>query len=59
VRLDDRIDRVEKRLVEGEVRTATAIHAVAAAVNDVKQLLADRLDLRANVWSSASATSRT
>jgi chromosome segregation ATPase len=48
-RLDLRIDKLGDRLTEVEVRTATSITNLVGAVNDVRDLLRDRLDLRDRV----------
>lgn len=38
-----------RKIVESEVRTATAIHELAGTMHDVRDLLRDRLDLRDRV----------
>ena len=48
-RLDQTRDELGKRIVESELRTATAITELAGAVQDVRTLLQDRLDLRDRV----------
>ena len=48
-RLDKRIDKLGDRLTEVEIRTATSITSLVGAVNDVRDLLRDRLDLRDRV----------
>ena len=48
-RLDKRIDKLEDRVTQVEIRTATAITSVVGAVNEVRDLLRDRLDLRDRV----------
>ena len=48
-RIDGRIDRLEARLVESEIRTATAINGLAGTLHDVRDMLVDRLDLRDRV----------
>jgi chromosome segregation ATPase len=47
--LSGRIDEVARRVVESEMRTATAITALAGTLNDVKQLLREGFDLRGRV----------
>jgi len=49
VRLDQKFDELGRRLGESEIRTATAINALVGTLGDIKQLLADRLDLRDRV----------
>lgn len=44
-----RIDRLTERVVESEIRTATAITGLAGTLDDVRGLLKDRLDLRDRV----------
>jgi hypothetical protein len=44
-KLSDRVERLERRQVETETRLATELIAVVRAVDDVKELLRDRLDL--------------
>lgn len=44
-----RIDRLTERVVESEIRTATAITGLAGTLDDVRDLLKDRLDLRDRV----------
>jgi methyl-accepting chemotaxis protein len=48
-RLEEQTDRLDRRITESEIRTATAINGLKGAIDDVKQLLADRLDLRDRV----------
>jgi len=40
---------VNRRLAESEIRTSTAITGLAGTLNDVRDLLRDRLDLRDRV----------
>lgn len=47
--LGDRVDVLGDRVVEAEIRTATAITALAGTLGDVKALLQDRLDVRDRV----------
>ena len=47
--LGDRVDKLGDRLTGVEIRTATALTSVAGAVNEVRDLLRDRLDLRDRV----------
>jgi len=44
-----RIDRLTERVVESEIRTATAITGLAGTLDGVRDLLKDRLDLRDRV----------
>jgi chromosome segregation ATPase len=46
---NERLDRLERRQTETEVRLATELVAVAAAVGDLKTLLDTRLELRNTV----------
>ena len=46
---NERLDNLERRQTETEIRLATEIISVAGAVREVKDLLADRLDLRDRV----------
>ncbi|MBI5477437.1 MAG: hypothetical protein HY906_01200 [Deltaproteobacteria bacterium] len=46
---NERLERLERRQTESEVRLATELTAVAHAVREVRDLLADRLDLRDEV----------
>jgi chromosome segregation ATPase len=48
-RLEELRSELSRRIVDSEVRTATAITALAGAIGDVKQLLADRLDVQDRV----------
>jgi chromosome segregation ATPase len=48
-RLEEVRDELGRRIVESETRTATALVSVAGALQDIKQLLTDRLDLRDRV----------
>ncbi|MBA3540262.1 MAG: hypothetical protein H0T79_11600 [Deltaproteobacteria bacterium] len=48
-RLENVRDELGRRIVESEIRTATAIGDLASAVRDVHGLLSDRLDLRDRV----------
>ncbi len=48
-RLDEKFSGLSQRIVESELRTATALVDLAHAVREVKELLADRLDLRDRV----------
>ena len=48
-RLDQTKDELGKHIVEVEVRTATAISALAGTLSEIKIMLADQLDLRARV----------
>jgi predicted nucleic acid-binding Zn-ribbon protein len=45
-RLDEQTERLDRRITQSEVRTATAILALKGSVDDVKDLLGSRLDLR-------------
>jgi len=45
-RLEKKIDVLADRIVESEIRTATAITALSGTLDDVKQLLRERLDMR-------------
>lgn len=47
--LTDRVDTLTNRVVEGEVRSATAIMDLAGTLHDVKTLLQGRRDLRKRV----------
>ncbi len=49
LRLDRTREELGKRIVESEIRTATAITAVAGEIHQIKELLIDRLDLRDRV----------
>ena len=49
VRLGEVRDEVGRRIVESEIRTATAIAELAGAMQGVRDLLRDRLDLRDRV----------
>ena len=46
---NERLDRVERRQVEGEMRLATELVAVRGTLQDVHTLLKDRFDLRDRV----------
>jgi len=46
---NERIDVLADRVVEAEIRSATAILALGSSLDDVKTLLRDRLDLRDRV----------
>jgi chromosome segregation ATPase len=48
-RLDERVESLEHRQTETEMRLATELIAVAHAVEGVKDLLRDRLDVRDKV----------
>ncbi|MBI2897335.1 MAG: hypothetical protein HYY06_27505 [Deltaproteobacteria bacterium] len=48
-RLEDVRDELGRRIVESEMRTASAITDLAGAVHSVRDLLRDRLDLRDRV----------
>jgi hypothetical protein len=48
-RLDSRLDLTNRRMAEGEIRTATALADVTGAIRDVHWLLKDRFDLRDRV----------
>ena len=48
-RLDEKFDKLNSRLAESEIRTATAINALAGTLGDIKQLLSDRLELNDRV----------
>jgi predicted nucleic acid-binding Zn-ribbon protein len=48
-RLEQMGEDLGRRITQSEVRTATAIVALAASVDSVKDLLEDRLDLRDRV----------
>jgi len=48
-RIDLTRDELGKRIVESELRTATAVNSLVGAVQDVRTLLQDRLDLRDRV----------
>jgi predicted nucleic acid-binding Zn-ribbon protein len=48
-RLEKTRDDLGRRITQSEVRTATAIVELASSVQSVKELLADRLDLRDRV----------
>lgn len=45
----ERLDALERRQSETEIRLATEIVALAKAVGDVKTLLSDRLDVKDKV----------
>jgi chromosome segregation ATPase len=47
--LDQTKDELGRHIVESEIRTATAITSLAGAIQDVKSLLQERLDLRDRV----------
>jgi len=47
--LGNRFDALSDRVVEAEIRTATAITALAGTLDDVKILLRDRLEVRDRV----------
>jgi ubiquinone biosynthesis protein UbiJ len=47
--LGQRIDGLANRITESELRTATALTAVAGTIADIHTLLKDRLDLRDRV----------
>jgi hypothetical protein len=47
--LDGTRDELRRALVESEMRTPTAIAAVAGTLSDIKELLSDRLQLRDRV----------
>lgn len=52
VRLDEtntRLERLERRQTEGEIRVATELTAVAVAVGTLKDLLAQKLEVRDHV----------
>src|SRR5688572_24952525 len=44
-----RVEQLGQRMVEGELRTATAITELAGAVHGVRDLLKEQLDLRSRV----------
>ena len=46
---NERLEKLEKRQAQGEIRLSTEMVAVAKAVDSVRQLLAERLDLRDRV----------
>jgi uncharacterized protein YhaN len=52
-RLDDRIDTLEtalgRRIVESEIRTATALNGLAGTLQSVHDMLRDRFELRDRV----------
>jgi hypothetical protein len=48
-RVDRKFEDMGRRIVESEIRTATAITGLASTMNDVRDLLRDRLDLRDRV----------
>jgi predicted nucleic acid-binding Zn-ribbon protein len=48
-KLDQRFEELGRGLTESEIRTSTAMTAVAGTLTDIKHLLADRLDLRERV----------
>ena len=47
--LNDRVDRLERRMTESDMRVATGLLNVTAAVNEVRDLLEDRLNLKDRV----------
>ncbi|MBI4863765.1 MAG: hypothetical protein HY815_26415 [Candidatus Riflebacteria bacterium] len=47
--MEQKFDVLTNRVVEGEIRTATAITALAGTLDEVKTLLKERLDLRDRV----------
>ena len=47
--LSSRIDQTNARLVESDVRLATAVAGLAGTLTDIKQMLATQLDLRPRV----------
>ena len=47
--MQQKFDLLTDRVVEGEIRKATAITALAGTLDAVKNLLVDRLDLRDRV----------
>ena len=47
--LEHKFDVLTDRVVEGEIRTATAITALAGTLDEVKTLLRERLDLKDRV----------
>jgi chromosome segregation ATPase len=48
-RLDKRIDNLADRIVESEIRTASAVTELAGTVRAVHSMLSDRFDLRDRV----------
>jgi phage shock protein A len=48
-RLDQTREELAARITQSDIRTATALVRLAGAVDSVKELLADRLDLRDRV----------
>jgi uncharacterized protein Yka (UPF0111/DUF47 family) len=48
-RLDEQTERLDRRITESEIRTATAILALKGTMDEVKDLLETRLDLRDRV----------
>jgi len=48
-RIDEQTERLDRRIGESETRTATAILALKGSMDDVKNLLEARLDLRDRV----------
>jgi uncharacterized protein Yka (UPF0111/DUF47 family) len=48
-RFEARFDRVERMIVESEIRTATAINGLAGPLHDVRDMFRDRLELRDRV----------
>jgi hypothetical protein len=47
--LGERLERVERRVVESEMLTATALLDVNGTMRDVRDLLRDRFDVRDRV----------
>lgn len=47
--MEEKFDILAQRIVESEIRTATAITGLGGALDQVKNLLMDRLDLRDRV----------